>query len=151
MQVDLFEWIEGEQLGTVEDGVADASAVDHTFGNLGELAARVHNQAVSWQLPEGFVRHAWDAEGLAGERPFWGRFWEIRKATNAERDLLQRARERIYDELTALPKSPGSYSMIHADFAAENIPQICFSPIIIVCAISIKGVCPNHDEQYAQY
>jgi Ser/Thr protein kinase RdoA (MazF antagonist) len=81
----------------------------------------VHNQAVSWQLPEGFVRHAWDADGLAGERPFWGRYWEIEKATAAQRDLLRRARARIYEELNALPKSPGGYSMIHADFAAENI------------------------------
>ena len=121
LQVDLFEWIEGEQLGSVEQGVADASAVEHTFGSLGELAARVHNQAVSWQLPEGFARHAWDAEGLAGERPFWGRFWDIGKGNDAERGLLRRARGCIYDELTALPKSPGSYSMIHADFAAENI------------------------------
>ena len=121
LQVDLFEWIEGEQLGSVEGGVADESAVEHTFGSLGELAAQVHNQAVSWRLPDGFVRHAWDAEGLAGERPFWGRFWEIEKAGDEERALLARARARIYEELSALPKSPGGYSMIHADFAAENI------------------------------
>jgi Ser/Thr protein kinase RdoA (MazF antagonist) len=120
-QIDLFEWIDGEQLGSVEEGVADESAVDSTFGTLGELAAKVHNQAVSWTLPDGFTRHAWDAEGLAGETPHWGRFWEIEAASDEQRDLLVAARARIYDELSALPKSPGSYSMIHADFAAENI------------------------------
>ena len=121
LQVDLFEWIDGEQLGSVEAGVSDTAEVDHTFGVLGELAARVHNQAASWALPDGFTRHAWDAEGLAGEQPFWGRFWEIDSATVADRQLLERARDRVYRDLASLAKSPGSYSMIHADFASENI------------------------------
>jgi Ser/Thr protein kinase RdoA (MazF antagonist) len=88
---------------------------------LGELAAQVHNQAVSWTLPDGFTRHAWDADGLAGEQPFWGRFWEIGNATDEERALLSRMRERLHRDLAALAKSPGSFSMIHADFASENI------------------------------
>lgn len=121
LQVDLFEWIDGDQLGSVEEGVSDAAEVDRTFGVLGELAARVHNQAVSWQLPEGFTRHAWDADGLAGEQPFWGRFWEIESASASQRDLLARTRDRLYRELGELARPAGSYSMIHADFAAENI------------------------------
>lgn len=121
LQVDLFEWIDGEQLGSVEEGVSDVVEVERTFGVLGELAAQVHNQAVSWTLPEGFTRHAWDADGLAGDQPFWGRFWEIGNATDEERVLLARMRERLHRDLAAVPKSPGSYSMIHADFASENI------------------------------
>ena len=121
LQVDLFEWIDGEQLGSVEEGVAVAAEVERSFCVLGELAARVHNQSCSWDLPDGFVRHEWDAAGLAGEDPFWGRFWEIEAATDAQRKLLIDARNRLYGDLTELPKSPGSYSMIHADFASENI------------------------------
>lgn len=121
MQVDLFEWIDGQQLGSIEDGVADAGEAARTFGAIGELAAKVHNQAVTWELPDGFTRHAWDADGLAGENPVWGRFWEIEAASDAQRDILSRARERIHADLSALPKSPGKYSVIHADFVAENI------------------------------
>jgi Ser/Thr protein kinase RdoA (MazF antagonist) len=121
LQIDLFEWIDGDQLGSVEEGVADESAIESTFGTLGELAAMVHNQAVSWTLPDGFTRHAWDAVGLAGDTPHWGRFWEIEAASDAQRELLTAVRSRIFDDLSALPKSPGGYSMIHADFAAENI------------------------------
>ena len=120
-QVDLFEWIDGEQLGSIEEGISDAGEVAKTFAPIGELAAKVHNQAVSWHPPDGFTRHAWDADGLAGEQPVWGRFWEIEAATDAQRDLLFRARDRIYRDLSALPKSPGKYSVIHADFVAENI------------------------------
>jgi Ser/Thr protein kinase RdoA (MazF antagonist) len=121
IQVDLFEWIDGEQLGSVEEGVADVGEVERTFGVIGELAARVHNQAAAWTLPEGFTRHAWDADGIAGEQPFWGRFWEIGNASADERKLLSRARQRLHRDLAGLPKSAAGYSMIHADFASENI------------------------------
>ena len=121
IQVDLFEWIEGEQLGSVEEGIANDASVLATYRTVGELAAQVHNQAVSWQLPPGFVRHAWDAEGLAGEQPFWGRFWEIAAATSEQRDLLLRGRDAVFAGLSQLAKSPGTYSMIHADFTPENI------------------------------
>ncbi len=121
LQIDLFEWIEGRPLGSVEDGVEDEAEVDATYGALGQLAARVHNQASVWRLPEGFVRHAWDADGLAGENPFWGRFWELAAASESERDLLERGRARVYRDLGALPKSAATYSMIHADFAPENL------------------------------
>ena len=121
IQIDLFEWIDGEQLGSVEEGIADEASVAATYRIIGELAAKVHNQAVSWQLPPGFARHAWDAEGLAGEQPFWGRFWEIAAASASERDLLVQGRDAVFGELSQLAKSPGSYSMIHADFAPENI------------------------------
>ena len=121
LQIDLFEWIDGKQLGSVEEGVDDESEVSHTFRLIGELAARVHNQATTWRVPNGFTRHAWDAEGLAGERPFWGRFWEIEAATDAQRALLGRVRDGLYTDLTNIEKTHHSYSMIHADFAAENI------------------------------
>ena len=81
----------------------------------------MHNQAVGWQLPAGFARHAWDEQGLAGEKPIWGRFWEIEAAAESQRDLLLRGREAVFEGLSRLAKSPGRYSMIHADFAPENI------------------------------
>ncbi len=121
IQVDLFEWIDGEQLGSVEEGISDAASVAATHRTVGALAAQVHNQAVSWQMPYGFTRHAWDADGLAGEHPFWGRFWEIDAASAAEKELLIRGRDAVYRDLSQLAKSPGTYSMIHADFAPENL------------------------------
>ena len=121
VQIDLFEWIDGEQLGSVDAGVGDQRSVVDIFQQIGGLAARVHNQAATWSLPEGFERHAWDAGGLAGERPFWGRFWEIEAADADQRELLTRGRERVYADLSALPKSSATYSMIHADILQENV------------------------------
>jgi len=124
-QVDIFEWVEGVQLGSVEDGVAaDLDKVRNIYGTIGALAARLHTQAAAWALPAGFTRHAWDAEGLTGEAPLWGRFWELQALTKAQRELIQRARVRVHQDLLAYGANPdnrGMYSLIHADFVAENL------------------------------
>ncbi len=121
IQIDLFDWVDGQQLGSIEEGLVDESQVSDVFATIGEIAAKVHDQASVWELPGGFVRHAWDAEGLAGDEPFWGKFWALDSATNAERKLLFKARETIFAGLSRLAKTPETYSMIHADFVPENL------------------------------
>jgi Ser/Thr protein kinase RdoA (MazF antagonist) len=121
-QVDLFAWVEGQQLGSVEDKLsADKERATRIFSTVGELAGRVHNQACAWQLPDGFVRHAWDVDGLTGEQPFWGRFWELEALSPSQRTLLQRLRTRMRDDLTAFGRTADNYSMIHADLTPENL------------------------------
>src|ERR1700678_2391880 len=69
-QVDVFEWIDGRQLGSIEDGVAgDEGAVAAQYFKIGALAARMHDHTGRWQRPPGFHRHSWDAAGLVGEDP----------------------------------------------------------------------------------
>ena len=121
VQVDRWGWIDGKPLGSIEEGIEDAAAAATMFRTMGELAAQVHNQASAWALPSGFRRHAWDADGLAGEQPFWGRFWELQAATAGQRAQLARVRDALFADLSTLSKSPDTYSMIHADFAPENL------------------------------
>lgn len=121
VQIDLFEWIEGEQLGSVEEGVTDIDSVSSSYYSIGELAAKVHNQSSGWELPTGFTRHAWDENGLAGEQPLWGRFWEIKQATNEQRALLIKGRDHVFKALSELPKTSNDYGMIHADLVTENV------------------------------
>lgn len=122
VQVDLFEWIEGRQLGSVESGLGnDRESIRNVYRTIGELAATLHNHSATWKPPAGFDRHAWDEHGLTGEQPFWGRFWELDALTRDQRRLLTMARDRVFRDLAALPKSSDAYSMIHADFAPENL------------------------------
>lgn len=122
VQIDLFEWIDGRQFGSVESGVAaEGHAVSEIYHTLGQVAADLHNCSAAWTPPPGFVRHAWDEDGLAGEQPFWGRFWELPALTGQQRRLLIAARDSVYRELALLPKQPDSYGMIHADFCPENL------------------------------
>jgi Ser/Thr protein kinase RdoA (MazF antagonist) len=122
LQIDLFEWIDGRQLGSVEAGVSGTpQSIHDLYFKIGELAALLHDQAQAWTPPREFVRHAWDEHGLAGEDPFWGRFWELPALTREQRGLLTAARERVHRELGSLPKTPTDYSLIHADFSPENL------------------------------
>ena len=101
-QVDVFEWIDGQQLGSVEQGVtSDADWVERTYGTVGELMARMHNQSSAWQPPAGFQRHSWCDDGLTGEVPLWGRFWELADLTPAQRTLFEDLRARVARELVA--------------------------------------------------
>lgn len=121
-QIDVFEWIDGRQLGSVESGIqGDAAAVAEQYRMIGATAARMHNHGVEWRCPAGFRRHAWDAEGLVGERPFWGRFWELKALTPGQKSLLIRARAKIAEELNAYGTGPDRYGLIHADLVPENL------------------------------
>lgn len=120
-QVDLFAWVDGRQLGSSEGGISGDADVAATFSTIGALTARMHNQASTWPLPAGFTRHAWDTEGLVGEQPFWGRFWELAALTDGQRDLITRGRERVRRELQLQGRDPRRYSLIHSDFTPENL------------------------------
>jgi Ser/Thr protein kinase RdoA (MazF antagonist) len=121
-QIDVFEWIDGRQLGSVESGVSgEGAAIAEQYHMIGAIAARMHNQTAGWQRPTGFRRHAWDAAGLVGEQPFWGRFWELAALTPGQKSLLLCARARIAGELAAFGTQPDRYGLIHADLVPENL------------------------------
>lgn len=124
-QVDLFEWVNGAQLGSSELGLnTDADTVEKTYSTVGELAARLHNHAVEWTHPDGFERHSWDTEGLVGECPLWGCFWQLQLLNPVQQDLIARARAKAEHELRKYAKSSashGTYSLIHADLVPENL------------------------------
>jgi len=119
-QVDVFHWIAGQQLGSVEQGVALDGVAD-VYRKVGRLAARLHNQSSAWSMPAGFLRHAWDAEGLAGEQPFWGRFWDLAALTSPQRQLFVELRQSLWRDLHAFGTGPDRYGLIHADLVPENI------------------------------
>jgi Ser/Thr protein kinase RdoA (MazF antagonist) len=121
-QIDVFEWIDGRQLGSVESGVeGEAGAVASQYLQIGVIAARMHNHTARWQHPAGFRRHSWDAAGLVGEQPLWGRFWELAALTPPQRSLLIHARAAIAEELEAYGAQPDRFGLIHADLVPENL------------------------------
>jgi Ser/Thr protein kinase RdoA (MazF antagonist) len=121
-QIDVFEWIEGRQLGSVEAGISGSSeSVADQYHQIGALAARMHNHAQGWQPPPVFRRHSWDAGGLVGEQPFWGRFWDLGALSHAQRDLLLRVRGFIARDLAGYGMHADRYGLIHADLVPENL------------------------------
>jgi Ser/Thr protein kinase RdoA (MazF antagonist) len=121
-QVDVFEWIDGRQLGSVDGGLTtDPEWISSTYGTVGELAAKMHNQSCEWRPPVDFERHSWCDEGLAGQAPLWGRFWELEALSSQQRALFERLRDRVLAELVAFGKEPDRFGLIHADLVPENI------------------------------
>ena len=121
-QVDMLTWMPGFPIGTIEEGLNPAiTDVPAVFENVGRLAARLHNQAEAWAPPTGFVRHAWDREGLVGPEPLWGRFWEAAVLGVGERRLIDRARAQVHDDLTAYGRPSRRYGLIHADLNLDNM------------------------------
>ena len=121
-QVDVVGWIEGEQLGSVEEGLEGSpDEIRARFDILGGTMAKMHNHAQHWQAPEGFTRHAWDVDGLTGEEPFWGRFWELPALSSSQKSRMLEVRDKLHTELTELGTAPDRYGLIHADLVFENI------------------------------
>jgi len=117
----MLRWTEGRLLSHVLAETSDDKVVEDYFRQLGALTAAMHNQASAWQPPPGFTRHALDSDGLMGDAPHWGPFWEHRSLTAAERRLLLDVRGRMNDTLARLSRDPAAYSLIHADMHPGNI------------------------------
>jgi Ser/Thr protein kinase RdoA (MazF antagonist) len=82
---------------------------------LGALVARVHAATDALALPADWARPRWDRDGLAGETPVWGRFWDHPAATADDRAALLRARDLLRERLA------GPVSPVHADVLRENV------------------------------
>jgi Ser/Thr protein kinase RdoA (MazF antagonist) len=120
--VDLFEWVAGAQLGSVEHGIdGDDASVGHRAFALGKICGRLHDQAMAWQRPAGFIRASWDASGLVGEQPLWGRFWEYPGLARWQARLLTRVRDALRKDLGAYGTERGDFGLIHGDLVPENL------------------------------
>lgn len=110
-------WLEGEALG--EAGQPFTRPLRETLDlhhALGTLLARLHSVTDGLALPDGFTRPRWDRDGLVGEAPFWGRFWDHPVASPDQRATLIRARDMLRECLAT-----GETGLIHADVLRENV------------------------------
>lgn len=56
-----------------------------------------------------------------GDAPFWSPFWDLPELTNAERQLILKARAAIHRTLSEYGKQQRTYSLIHADLHSYNL------------------------------
>lgn len=115
--VDLITWLGGRPLGKSRDPLALPDAPG-TFYSLGGTMARLHAACDAWSPPFGFTRCQWDAEGLVGDTPLWGRFWENPTLDAATSAMLRDFRSQAACSLASLELDSG---LIHADLVRENV------------------------------
>jgi len=90
------------------------------FRAIGREMARLHEISDSWTPPKSFTRRRWDREGLLGDAPVWGRFWDNPTLSADDRALLLQLQSVATRELTA--REAGlDYGLIHADLVRENV------------------------------
>jgi Ser/Thr protein kinase RdoA (MazF antagonist) len=114
----VIEWIEGEPLG--EAGVPFPTPLPLLLERhraLGRLIRQLHDTTARLTLPPDFQRPRWDLDGLTGESPFWGRFWDHPSASPEQRATLIRARHALRERLATLPP----VQLVHADVLRENV------------------------------
>lgn len=115
-------WIEGEALGHAGQplpGTPDEQAARHRA--LGRLVAAVHAATDAIPMPKPWPRPDWGVDGLTGEAPFWGRFWEHPALTAPEAARLRAVRHGLRDRLAALAAQGADRGPIHADVLRENV------------------------------
>ena len=134
--VGLLEWVEGRSLAeelqqtrlsnastdrSKRKSADDSSNLVDVYRVVGHQLALLHKQASRWMPPKEFTRHRVDADGLAGEEPFWGRFWEAEGLGTKRRIHMAQMRRKIHELLSELPTSNDVFSLVHADLHTNNI------------------------------
>lgn len=117
--VDVIGWLDGQPMGRTGAPLAleDPVAVLQRLG--GELA-RLHAACDAWQPPGGFARARWDRDGLLGDAPLWGRFWDNPTLDVETRVVFVRFRDAARVALDEIGATQ-DFGLIHADPVRENV------------------------------
>jgi Ser/Thr protein kinase RdoA (MazF antagonist) len=112
-------WVEGRPLGA--NGAAlegsPARLID-LHRRLGRLLAEIHI-ATDRNPPARFARPVWDVDGLTGDAPLWGPFWQHHAASAEDAATLRDARVFLREQLLARREMDAG--PIHADVVRENV------------------------------
>jgi len=117
----LVEWIDATAIGSGDTPLPQTLPDKiNLYRQIGALLANLHKISDNLTLPTDFQRRKWDLEGLLGDSPHWGRFWENPLLDDAQRRELEHLRQ---DATEILAEYTGDFGLIHADALRENIMQ----------------------------
>lgn len=119
---DVVSWMDGAPLGETGKPL-DWSPPEKIalFHSLGATMAAMHDSADRFRPAASFFRPAWNIDGLLGENPLWGRFWDCSCLSEGESRRLSSLRDRLTMILRDTPASDLDYGLIHADLIRENV------------------------------
>jgi Ser/Thr protein kinase RdoA (MazF antagonist) len=116
----LLSWLEGQQLSSLLP-VMKKEDVKNTYKSLGGVIAKLHTAAIDWNAPKEFSRPSFDVDGLLGEEPLWGRFWEVKSINSSDRMDLNLIKDKLRIVLEGFDQDSNLFGIVHADLHSENI------------------------------
>ena len=117
----VIKWVNGKPIGTADANQFKISKkIDF---ELGKVIGNLHNITEDLSFPDWFSRPSWGIEGLLGEYPNWGKFWEGEHLRSQEKEIFTIARDRAYSLLKQYEKEGAKTLLIHADVIGENVFQ----------------------------
>ncbi len=121
-KVDMLTWLEGRVLGAVGEPLDyEDCAPDTLFREIGRTIGELHNLSTAWAEQNAMIRHSWDRDGLVGDDPLWGQFWELAALTPPQKDLFLKAKVAIAEDLDAYGQTADNFGLIHADLVPDNV------------------------------
>jgi len=97
-EVDCLTLLDGIPLGSTGQALKLKDRTG-TFHSIGQTMANLHQLTDVWQIPKGFYRPEWSTEGLLGEQPLWGRFWDNPQLSSKQSSLLKAVRMKAIKTL----------------------------------------------------
>lgn len=117
-----IRWLEGAPMGKAGQPLPmPVPAQIDLHHRIGQLLRRLHESSDGLIRPDAFSRPRWDIDGLVGEAPLWGRFWEHPRASYVQLSAQFAAREAVRSFLARHAAAGGDFGLIHADVLRENI------------------------------
>lgn len=91
------------------------------FEALGELAAQMHEHAMSWTQPAEFTRFRWDMDTMVGPQGRWGNWRDAAGLTETDTRSIEGALSVIADRITEFGTGPDRFGLVHADLRLANL------------------------------
>ena len=115
----MIEWVEGAPIGDAKIPIKGSGK--KIYFELGMLLADLHNLTEDLSFPDWFKRPLWDIDGLLGETPNWGRFWESSGLTAEEKYIFQLTRNKAKLVLEKYKFDGAETLLLHGDAIRENV------------------------------
>ena len=115
----MIEWVEGAPIGDAKIPIKGSGK--KIYFELGMLLADLHNLTEDLNFPDWFKRPLWDIDGLLGETPNWGRFWESSGLSQEEKYILKLTRNKVKLILQKYKFDGAETLLLHGDAIRENV------------------------------
>jgi Ser/Thr protein kinase RdoA (MazF antagonist) len=115
----MIEWVEGAPIGDAKIPIKGSGK--KIYFELGMLLADLHNLTEDLNFPDWFKRPLWDIDGLLGETPNWGRFWESSGLSQEEKYILKLTRNKVKLILQKYKFGGAETLLLHGDAIRENV------------------------------